>query len=418
MPISHSSDAAGPLARSVRDLALLLDVTLGYDPNDAVTAAGIGKLPRSYTDFLRPEALRGARIGVLDVYFDTPPLEQDYIAVARAGVREMEVQGATAVSITIPGLADLVTNANIPFASEFREDFNAYLAQRNAPIKSLEELLASGLYHANINNAIQNTLEGAQANRDFNTPLYMSRVAGRQLLQDTLIKVMDDNKLDAIIYPYAKTRPPLVGTPQPGLNCTLSPYAALPALNIPAGFTTDGIPVGLELLGRPFDDGRLLALGYAYEQNTKHRRLPAATPRTISGATAATGTRASTSVTGVTFDVDASGSQASPPSQATFSARGKFVFNETTRELGYTITVSGASPNLITGAYIHRRSTRTNGPVVQVLSKQGFSQVDGVVTLTESQVADFMAGNLYYTVVSVGRPLVQVRGELALPSRP
>ena len=416
MPISHSADAAGPLARSMRDLAILLDVTMGYDPQDPVTATSIGRVPASYTASLEQGALQGARIGVLNVYFETPPLEDDYIAVARQAVKEMELNGATLVDVTLSDFATLVANANVPFAAEFREDFNAYLAQRNAPIRSLEELLASGLYHANINNAIQNTLEGAQTNQDLNTPLYVSRVQGRQLLKQTLIKAMDDAGLDAIVYPYAKTRPPIVGTPQPGTNCILSPSSELPALTVPAGFTADGIPVGIEFLGRPFDEPRLIGLGYAYEQNTNHRRAPLATPPLAgpvsSGPPAVVDFRAAG---GIEFSATASGAQAVPPSSVPFGAIATFMFNETTRQLGYWITVSGAAPSSITGAYIHRRSPRPNGPIVWVLEKEGFTQTTGIVTLTEAQVVDLRDGNLYFTVLSTDLPPRAARGNLALP---
>jgi Asp-tRNA(Asn)/Glu-tRNA(Gln) amidotransferase A subunit family amidase len=417
MPISHSADAAGPLARNMRDLAILLDVTMGYDPQDPASAASIGRIPSTYTSSLEEGALAGARIGVLNVYFETPPLEDDYIAVARQALTDMGMHGASLVDVTIPDFATLVANANVPFTAEFREDFNAYLAQRDAPIGSLEELLASGLYHANINNAIQNTLEGAQANQDLNTPLYASRVQGRQLLKQVLVQTMDESGLDAIVYPYAKVRPAFVGTPQAGINCTLSPYSELPALTVPAGFTADGIPVGIEFLGRPFDEPRLIALGYAYEQHTQHRRPPATTPQLLGPVSNAPPVSVDFRVPGgVEFPATATAEQASPPSGVLFSASGTFVFNESTRELGYFITVSGAAPTSITGAYIHRRSTRPNGPIVWVLEKEGFTQTTGVVTLTESQVIDLKEGNLYFTVLSRDLPPRPAKGSLVLPS--
>jgi Asp-tRNA(Asn)/Glu-tRNA(Gln) amidotransferase A subunit family amidase len=110
------------------------------------------------------------------------------------------------------------------------------------------------------------------------TKEYWQHVAKRDLLRQAVLQAMADHRLDALAYPPIRRKANIIGEPQAGTNCHLSANSGLPALVVPAGFTTDGLPVGIELMGRPWSEALLLRLGYAYEQSTGHRRPPVNTP--------------------------------------------------------------------------------------------------------------------------------------------
>jgi amidase len=141
-------------------------------------------------------------------------------------------------------------------------------------LRSLDEALASGRIHP----AVEPNLRRSQAVRSRDTKEYGEHVAKRELLRQAVLQAMADHRLDAIAYPPIRRKAQRIGEHQSGTNCHLSANSGLPALTVPAGFTDDGMPVGIELLGRPWSEALLLRLGYAYERATKHRRPPASTP--------------------------------------------------------------------------------------------------------------------------------------------
>jgi Asp-tRNA(Asn)/Glu-tRNA(Gln) amidotransferase A subunit family amidase len=113
IPFGHTQDTGGPMARTVADVAMVLDATVGYDPDDPTTAAGRGKIPRSYTASLRAGALKGARIGVVGELFASAPEDGEVGALVRRAVADMTRQGATAIDVTIPDLAALLMSSNL-----------------------------------------------------------------------------------------------------------------------------------------------------------------------------------------------------------------------------------------------------------------------------------------------------------------
>ena len=147
MPLSSTQDIAGPLARNVTDLAIMLDATVGPDPADAITAEGASHVPKSYRDALAPGGLKGARIGVLRTLFGTAPEDEEVAALVRKALDGMKAQGAEVIEIAVPGLDDLMRDSSV-IADEFKFDLAAYLAkQPNAPVKSLGEIIERGLHH-------------------------------------------------------------------------------------------------------------------------------------------------------------------------------------------------------------------------------------------------------------------------------
>ena len=274
VPLSHTFDIAGPLARNVTDLALMLDVTVGSDPSDPVTAEADANVPDSYTTALDVDALRGARIGVLTMLVRQDPEDEPVARIIDEAVADLRRLGAETEAVEIEGLAELL-DSYVVLSHEFKFDLDAYLAATpDAPVSSLAQVLAEGLHHP----AVRERLMASNDVETLDTDVYREALGRLDFVRRRVVETLDELELDAIIYPTMRQQAAVIGEPQGGDNCRLSPHAGLPAISVPAGFTPDGLPVGLEMLGRAFAESRLLALAYAFEQGTAHRRPPAATP--------------------------------------------------------------------------------------------------------------------------------------------
>jgi amidase len=278
IPLSSTQDIGGPIARTVTDMAIVLDVIVGYDATDKQTAASVGNIPKSYTDFLQLNGLRRARIGLLIDLLDSTPEDMEVATVVRAAVGEMKLHGAQISEINIPGLAALLTDrfvGNLIIREDFKADLNNYLATRpTAPVHSLAEIIASGKFHP----AVRQLLVGSQEIESRDTKEYLEHIVKRNVLREAILKAMADNNLDALAYPTIRRKANLIGEAQAGTNCQLASNSGLPAISVPGGFTLDGLPVGVELLGRAWSEPHLIKIAYAYEQATNHRRPPASTP--------------------------------------------------------------------------------------------------------------------------------------------
>lgn len=282
VPVSHTQDVAGPLARNVSDLALLLDATVGFDSADRQSAAGLGQVAASYFGALNPAALQGARIGVLEDLLLQEPEDAEVAGVAGAAFAELQAAGARLERIKAPELIALMDsriNGFLVLEHEFKTDLEAYLrAREGAPVTSLAEILGSGEYDPSIDAALR-LAEAMDENSDAE---YLAELHHRDVLRQVVLAVMADNALDALAYPASRRKAAALGEPQPGSNCRLSANTGLPAIVIPAGVTADGLPVGLELLGPAWSESRLLNLAYSYQQATG-RALQPASGRTAAG---------------------------------------------------------------------------------------------------------------------------------------
>ena len=274
VPLSHTQDIGGPLARSVTDLALVLDATVGFDPNDPQTALGRSRRPESYFQALRPSALKGARIGVLEELLLVDPEDREVVGVFGRAIAELTAAGASLERIRAPQLVEHMNSRLDGFfvlTHDFKTDINAYLGRFDAaPVRSLEEILRAGQHHP----AIDESLRMSAAMDESSESDYLAELAQRQEFRSAVLAVMAAGNLDALAYPSVRRKAAPLGEDQPGSNCRLAANTGLPAISVPAGFTADGLPVGLELLGPPWSEGSLLALAYAYEQATGHRRAP------------------------------------------------------------------------------------------------------------------------------------------------
>jgi len=279
IPLALTQDVGGPMARTVADVAAALSVVAGFDPKDPVTEGSIGKVPEDYTEFLDKDGLKGAKIGVDRALFGSPtnPESAKTTAVIDAAIAELEALGAEVVDITIPNLAEILSFPSFS-TFEFKRDLNAYLAERPVPpsgVRDLEDIIESGLFLESQRNAYitRNNVTPPEENAQ-----YQQFLAERPVItQASLLQALTG--LDAIVYPSVASPPNVIGQGlASGSANRLSPFSGFPALSVPAGFTEDGLPVGLEFLGRAYDEGTLLKLAYAFEQGTQFRRDPLTTP--------------------------------------------------------------------------------------------------------------------------------------------
>jgi Asp-tRNA(Asn)/Glu-tRNA(Gln) amidotransferase A subunit family amidase len=141
-------------------------------------------------------------------------------------------------------------------------------------VRSLSEILDKGVYLKALEQAFRRSNDLATLDSDE----YRTVVARQSALRERLLRTLDDQRLSALVYPTLRRTAAKIGEPQTGGNCAPSATTGLPAITVPAGFADDGMPVGVEFLGRPFAEPDLLALAYAFEQATHHRRAPSLTP--------------------------------------------------------------------------------------------------------------------------------------------
>ncbi|GIP20285.1 amidase family protein [Paenibacillus sp. J22TS3] len=277
IPLALTQDVGGPMARSVADAAILLQATAGYDPNDTATVYAAGHIPKSYTQFLDVSGLKGARIGVATELFGTKPEEMPVTKVVNQAVEEIKGLGATAVPVQIPNLAAIMKYPSLS-SYEFKFQLNDYLKELgpSAPYHSLTEIINSGKY----DKTQETSMKSRDARTTLDEPEYKDIILNRtKITRESLLKVMADHNLDAIVYPTTTQPAASIGKDQnSGNNNRLSPYSGFPAISVPAGFTDDGLPVGIEFLGRAFDEGTLIKLAYSYEQGTHHRKSPVLAP--------------------------------------------------------------------------------------------------------------------------------------------
>ena len=279
VPISETQDTAGPMARSVRDAALLLGAIAGPDPRDPATAPGETLGLDDYTPFLDADGLRGARIGVQRSVFGFHEAVDRLMEEAIAVLRD---RGAVIVDPI-----DLAANGALRRAEtevlfyEFKAGLNAYLQNlRNPPIRSLADLIAFNERHADEELAYfgQERLIAAQSRGSLSSMEYRrAHATARRLSRAAGIdRVMDGGSLDAILAPTggpAWVTDLVNGDHFGGSSSQLAAAAGYPNVTVPAGFV-HGLPVGVSFFGRAWSEPTLIRIAYAFEQATRHRRAP------------------------------------------------------------------------------------------------------------------------------------------------
>lgn len=281
MPVSETQDTVGPLARTVSDVARVLEVIAGYDPNDPLTARSVGRIPSSYSAFLRHNALKGRRVGVLRSLLGNDARHQEVNVAMEHAMQTMRDGGAQVLEIDTPLLdADTLLRDGDVQKWEFKQLFEAYL--RTLPqskLRTLSDVLASGGYHQETLHEFLVMANGISDSGDDTE--YLGRLAAHDRLRDHVLGLMAEHTLDALAYPMQKCLVVPIGAGgQVERNGILAALTGFPALNIPMGFSTPdanaplGVPMGMDLLARPFDEPLLLGLGYAFEQRTHIRKPP------------------------------------------------------------------------------------------------------------------------------------------------
>jgi len=287
MPLFFDHDIGGPMARTVADAAIVLSVIAGHDPADPVTAEGAYSIPGSYTEYLQANALDGARFGVIRQLSNREDADPEVLEVFEQALLELQSNGATIVDpVDLPQLANLgepsPDGPNAMWCSRFKTDLNNYLASLgpDAPVKSLQEVIDSGLYHPNVLPDLQYYQDIAEPPEE-NEECQRSLV-NRERLRESVRSAMREHDLDALVFPTWANPPRLIGdlnSPHGDNSQQIAPHTGFPAITVPMGFTRSGLPLGLQLVGRQFDEATLIKLAYSYEQATHHRAPPASTPR-------------------------------------------------------------------------------------------------------------------------------------------
>jgi amidase len=279
VPIAHSQDTAGPMARTVRDAAILLSALAGADPRDSATAASAGKVEADYTRFLDPNGLRGARIGVARKYFGFSDSVDDLMNDV---MEEMKRQGAVLVDP-----ADLASHGKFDDTEftvllyELKSDLNAYLGGRpDAPVHSLKEIIEFNERNKSeeMPYFAQDTFIKAEAKGPLTSKEYLDALeANRRLSRaEGIDAVMDKLRLDAIMAPTGSPAwlTDLVnGDHSGGGSSNAAAVAGYPDITVPAGFVA-GLPLGMSFFGRAWSEAVLLKIAYGFEQAVKARKPP------------------------------------------------------------------------------------------------------------------------------------------------
>lgn len=303
IPNSSIRDTGGPMARNVSDLAVLLDAIVGPDPADAATQRAVGHIASTYTTALRRDALKGARLGVLRQVFGPKFTDPRIVANFEKTLAELRAAGATIVDdFTVPEIDTLPRAPQT--AARKKADFAVWFAAHpGIPYGSVQAMADSHLAHPLHQAALESTAAAGPVETD---PATLKGFQTEEAYRAAFTKAMDAGKIDAVIFPTWAQLPVVNGDrntqlmtdePKPvsaggnggtatptvvtGLGASLTFVGSTlqwPALSVPCGYLGQGLPVGLQILGRAWDEEKIIGYAYAYEQATHYRRPPPTVP--------------------------------------------------------------------------------------------------------------------------------------------
>ncbi len=277
IPISATQDTAGPMARTVRDAAILLGALTGIDTADNITKESQGKSFTDYTKFLDKNALKGKRIGIEKSHLEG---HEGIVGLYNLAIEQMKELGATIVEVEILKPLSKLGNAEFEvLLYEFKDGLNKYLSTNNTTTKSLQDVIVFN--KKNETTAMpyfkQETLIKSDGKSDLNSKIYLDALAKTLAVRNVLTEMIDSNKLDA-----------LCGVTN-GLACcidlangdydtgfSISTPAAItgfPHITVPMGFVQE-LPIGISFFGKAYTEPALIGMAYAYEQVSKNRKAP------------------------------------------------------------------------------------------------------------------------------------------------
>lgn len=284
IPISHTQDTAGPMCRTLRDAAIVLGALTGMDTADSATADSREHSYTDYTQFLKEDGLRGARIGVVRRTFG---FSEDVDRVMETALETMKKQGAILVDPTsIESAGKFGDSEFMIFLYELKADLNAYLAKLgpNAPVKTLKEIIEFNEKNSTKEMPYfgQDTFLKSEEKGPLTTQEYIDAVAKARDLarKEGIDATMDKNNLDALVGPTggpAWLTDHINGDSFGGGSSSTAAVAGYPNITVPAGFV-HGLPVGVSFFGRAWSEPVLLRVAYAFEQATKARKAPGFAP--------------------------------------------------------------------------------------------------------------------------------------------
>jgi Asp-tRNA(Asn)/Glu-tRNA(Gln) amidotransferase A subunit family amidase len=297
VPLNSVRDTAGPMARTVADMAILLDVIAGPDPEDPATARAAGNIAASYSAGLRGDALAGARLGVLRQVFVPDRTDARVIANFEKTIAELRAAGAEIVDpFVVPELDTIPRPPQTP--ARFKDDLTKWMTKHpGIPYPSMQAIADSGLAHPVHQRGLEDAAAALPVDEDAET---IEGLENEERYRAAFSKAMDEARVDALVFPTWAQLPAIngdrntqIGEPKPAPNAgptrlgsSLTFVGSMlqwPALSVPNGYLGEGLPAGLQILGRAWDEAKIIRYAYAYEQSTRYRKAPASVPPLVGG---------------------------------------------------------------------------------------------------------------------------------------
>jgi len=279
VPRGATQDRAGPMGRNVYDLAVALAAISGWDAEDAATSAGFGRFPQADWAEKLGTSLSGRRIGVLREMLYTGPAHEAGRALFERALEDLRKAGAVVIDPVLTGLdlKALATSA-VGRTAEYEKLAvqNAYLARLGPAAKfaTVEDMIAT----VGRDKFSRLMLEALELPAPETSPDYLARVRHRAMMIELIDSTVERLSLDALVMPFSTLPPPRLAGGDGGARQSLASNNGLPSIVMPAGYTAEGLPIGIEFVGKYFDDLTLLSVARGYELASKRRSTPVTTP--------------------------------------------------------------------------------------------------------------------------------------------
>lgn len=283
IPLIFDRDIAGPMSRTVEDGVKLFNVVSNYDENDPLAVPD--KRESDYREFLKTDGLRGKRIGVFNLFVDQDSADAEINKIFFRALDDMRAAGAIIVNSFSIENFDLIS-AEVESCHSFRYDLSQYFKTlEKPPLEDIGLVLQSGDFAAESRGALefysQFSFENPPDRRE-NPCVIWPDHPGRNLLLKNTIAAMDDFKVDAVVFPTWSNPPASIDSAVEEYIGDNSqgwvPAAGLPAVTVPMGFWRGRLPAGIQIVGRPYSEGKLIEIAFGYEQATHHRKPPPGFP--------------------------------------------------------------------------------------------------------------------------------------------